>query len=438
MRIHAAVALGSAALVPLALLAAPAQAAQSTSSGGSTRLVSVGAHGLQGNDFSSGPTLSTNGRFVAFVSAASNLVPGDTNGSADVFVRDRYAGTTTRVSVSSAGMQADNGSFDAAVSATGRYVAFASSATNLVPGLNNALDAVYLHDRATGSTTLVSVSSTGVRAGASTISRHPSISSDGRYVAFYSDSTTLVPGDTNGAEDVFVRDTLLETTQRISVSTSGTQAKGDSLEPVISADGRSVAFYSSAPNLVPGKTNGLWGIFAHDLASGATTRVSVATDGSLGSGAQLSISRDGRYVAFAGWMPGDPPATRGVNRIYLRDRTLGTTTRISVGSTAVPADGTSNFAAVSPDGRYVGFVSDATNLVAGDTNSSGDVFVRDVRLGTTTRVNVADDGSQAGFENTSGPPALSWGDKVVAFVSAADNLVPQDSNGTSDVFVRLP
>ena len=380
MRIHAAAALGTAAIVPLALLAAPAQAAQSVLVSGSTRLVSVGAHRLQGNDFSSGPTISTNGRFVAF----------------------------------------------------------ASSATNLVPGLNNALDAVYLRDRATGTTTLVSVSSTGARAGAFTISRHPSVSSDGRYVAFYSDSPRLVPGDTNGADDVFVRDTVQGTTRRVSASTAGVQAKGDSLEPVISADGRSVAFYSSAPNLVSGKTNGLWGVFVHDLASGATTRVSVATDGSLGSGAQPSISNDGRYVAFAGWMPGDPPATSGVNRIYLRDRQLGTTTRISVGRTGSTADGTSNFAAVSPDGRYVGFVSDATNLVAGDTNSSGDVFVRDVRLGTTTRVNVADDGSQAGLENTSGPPALSWGDKVVAFVSAADNLVPQDSNGTSDVFVRLP
>lgn len=438
MRIHAAVALGTAALVPLALLAAPSHAAQSTSSGGSTRLVSVGAHGLLGNDFSSGPTLSTNGRFVTFVSAASNLVPGDTNGSGDVFVRDRYLATTTRVSVSSVGAQADNSSFDAAVSATGRYVVFASSATNLVPGLNNALDAVYLRDRATGTTSLVSVSSTGSRAGAFTISRHPSVSSDGRYVAFYSDSPRLVPGDTNGTVDVFVRDTVAGTTRRISVSSTGVQARGGSLEPVISADGRSVAFYSSAPNLVPGKTNGLWGVFVHDLASGATTRVSVATDGSIGSGAQPSISNDGRYVAFAGWLPGDPPATTGVNRIYLRDRQLGTTTRVSVGRVGSPADGTSNFAAVSPDGRYVGFVSDATNLVPGDTNSSGDVFVRDVRLATTTRVNVADDGSQAGFENTSGPPALSWGDKVVAFVSAADNLVPQDSNGTSDVFVRLP
>jgi Tol biopolymer transport system component len=421
------------ALTTAALVAPSASAAA-----GTTRLVSAGAHRLQGNDFSSGPTISTNGRFVAFVSAASNLVAVDTNGSADVFVRDRYVGTTSRVSLSSTGGQADNGSFDAAVSATGRYVVFASSATNLVPGLNNALDAVYLRDRATGSTTLVSVSSTGARAGAFTISRHPSVSSDGRYVAFYSDSPRLVPGDTNGADDVFVRDTIKGTTQRVSVSTAGVQAKGDSLEPVFSADGRSVAFYSSAPNLVPGKANGLWGVFVHDLTSGATTRVSVATDGTLGSGAQPSISHDGRYVAFAGWMPGDPPPTSGLSTIYLRDRTLGTTTRISVGRNGSPADGTSSFASVSPDGRYVGFVSDATNLVAGDTNSSGDVFVRDVRLATTTRVNVADDGSQAGFENTSGPPAVSWGDQVVAFASAADNLVPHDTNGTSDVFVRLP
>ena len=422
-----------AAVVPMGLNPAVAAA----DSGGPTRLVSVSSRGVQGNDFSGAPVLSSEGRYLAFVSRASNLVPDDTNSSGDVFIRDLSRGITDRVSVSSAGAEANGESYFAAISANGRYVAFVSTSTNLSPGQPIGAAAVFVRDVRAGTTELVSVSRDGEQVGDSSFSLHPSISADGRYVAFESDASNLVPGDTNNASDVFVRDRLKETTSRVSVSSTDRQAKGPSLEPVVSSNGRFVAYYSSARNLVPGPSNGFWGVFVRDMVTGVTSRVSVSSAGALGSGGQPAISATGRYVAFAGWMPGDPPPTNGVNSIYVRDRLLGTTTRASVSSDGNPANGTSNFAAISADGRHVGFISDGSNLVPGDTNLTMDVFVRDLSNGTTSRVNVSSGGAQAVLENTSGPPSITANGRLVAFASAAANLVPGDSNGIlADVFIR--
>jgi Tol biopolymer transport system component len=413
-------------------------AAAAADSGGQTRLVSVSSRGVQGNDFSAAPVLNSGGRYLAFVSRASNLVPGDTNGADDVFIRDLSRGRTDRVSVSSSGAQADGGSYSAAISANGRYVAFVSTSTNLSPGQHHGAAAVYVRDVRAGKTEVVSVSRDSEQLGDGSFSVHPSVSANGRYIAFESDASNLVPGDTNIASDVFVRDRLHETTSRVSVSSTDRQAKGTSLEPVISANGRFVAYYSSARNLVPGPTNSSWGVFVRDMFTGVTSRVSLSSAGALGSGGQPAISATGRYVAFAGWMPGDPPPTNGVNSIYVRDRRLGTTTRASVSSDGNPANGTSNFAAISADGRHIGFISDGSNLVPGDTNGSMDVFVHDLRNGTTSRVNVSSGGAQAVLENTSGPPSITADGRLVAFASAAGNLVPGDTNGIlADVFIRV-
>jgi Tol biopolymer transport system component len=411
-------------------------AAAAADSGGQTRLVSVSSRGVQGNDLSGAPVISSEGRYLAFVSLASNLVPDDTNGSADVFIRDLSRGSTHRVSVSSSGAQANGASDSAAISTTGRYVAFVSTSSNLSPGQHIGASAVFVRDLRAGTTELVSVSRDGEQVDSS-LSLHPSISADGRYVAFESDASNLVPGDTNNASDVFVRDRLHETTSRVSVSRTDRQAKGFSLEPVISANGRFVAYYSSARNLVPGPSNGFWGVFVRDMVIGVTSRVSISSAGALGSGGQPAISATGRYVAFAGWMPGDSPPTNGVNAIYVRDRLLGTTTRASVSSDGSPANGTSNFAAISADGRHVGFISDGSNLVPGDTNLTMDVFVRDMSNRTTSRANVSSGGAQAVLENTSGPPSITADGRLVAFASLAANLVPIDTNGVlADVFIR--
>jgi Tol biopolymer transport system component len=230
---------------------------------GETTRVSVNSEGGEGNGGSQLPKLSADGRSVVFISGATNLVAGDTNGFDDVFVHDRRTGTTTRVSVNSAGIQANNNSDDPTMSADGRFVAFNSAATNLVAGdTNGTLDA-FVHDRRTGTTTRVSVDSAGTQANGDSF--FPALSANGRFVAFVSGATNLVADDTSGMEDVFVHDRRTGTTTRVNVDSAGTQANGDSIGlPSLTADGRSVAFSSEATNLVAGDTNGALDIFVHD------------------------------------------------------------------------------------------------------------------------------------------------------------------------------
>jgi Tol biopolymer transport system component len=225
------------------------------------QLVSVASDSTQGNDNSWDPSISADGRYVAFFSHASNLVPGDTNNTLDVFVHDRLTGQTTRVSVASDGTEGNGDSFVGSISADGRYVAFASWASNLVPGDTNGRSDIFVHDRVTGQTTRVSVASDGTEGNGDSWGC-PSISADGRYVAFASWASNLVPGDTNGRSDIFVHDRVTGQTTRVSVASDGTEGNGDSWwRPSISADGRYVAFPSYASNLVPGDTNGWADIF---------------------------------------------------------------------------------------------------------------------------------------------------------------------------------
>jgi Tol biopolymer transport system component len=341
------------------------------------QLVSVASDGTQGNSHSGSPSISADGRYVAFASYASNLVPGDTNGVMDVFVHDRLTGQTTRVSVASDGTQGNGESRYPSISADGRYVAFMSYASNLVPGDTNGKADVFVHDRLTGQTTRVSVASDGTQGNGDSWG-WPSISADGRYVAFESSASNLVPGDTNGRADIFVHDRLTGQTTRVSVASDGTQGNNSSVWPSISADGRYVAFMSYASNLVPGDTNGALDIFVHDRLTGQTTRVSVASDGTQGNGYSWdsSISADGRYVAFESWasnlVPGD---TNGKQDIFVHDRLTGQTTRVSVASDGTEGNNNSGWPSISADGRYVAFHSDASNLVPGDTNGRADVFV---------------------------------------------------------------
>src|SRR5438445_496038 len=213
--------------------------------------VSVASDGTEGNDVSLGSALSADGRFVAFDSAATDLVAGDTNGVSDVFVHDRQTGTTERVSVASDGTQGNDASFYSALSADGRFVAFDSDATNLVAGDTNGTTDVFVHDRQTGTTERVSVASGGGTQGngkSGGFFAFPALSADGRFVAFQSDAPNLVAGDTNGTTDVFVHDRQTGTTERVSVASGGSQGNGCSAGPVLSADGRFVAFHRPATN----------------------------------------------------------------------------------------------------------------------------------------------------------------------------------------------
>ena len=409
---------------------------------GATTLVTKSADGGSG-DFSSGHSAtSQTGRYVSFTSYATNLVAGDTNDTSDVFVLDRQTGTTTRVSVASDGTQADNLSLFSDISADGNVVAFVSRATNLVELDTNLNDDVFVHDRQAGTTTRVSVATGGVEARQT--SGGPAISADGRFVAFDS-LAPLTPDDTDSvdgrpavalARDVYVHDRQAGSTTRVSVPSTGVGSGGGEA-PDISLDGRFVAFSSRAANLVAGDSNGTYDVFVRDMQSGTTTLASRATDGSQGTANSTDavISDDGRYVAFhsrsSNLVPGD---TNNAEDVFVHDRATATTTRVSRASDGTQANERSTSPDISADGRYVVFGSRASNLVAGDTNQFEDVFIHDRDHATTTRLSTATHGTQGNAPSNLAD--ISPDGRYVAFSSQAWSLAPGDTNHFDDVFVH--
>jgi hypothetical protein len=418
--------LGLAAAVALLAGSSPAQ---------STERESVDSAGIQGNGSSEFPSISQDGRFVSFRSFSGNLVLGDTNFAPDVYVHDRQTGTTVRVSVASGGIQSNGSSTYSSLSADGRYVAFQSQATNLVPGDTNNVEDIFVHDLQTAVTERASVDSSGNEVNGK--SSEPAISADGRYVAFYSFATNMVAGDTNGVRDVFVHDRQTGVTERVSVDSAGNQANNLSEFAVISGDGRYVAFDSTASNLVTGDTNGFRDIFVHDLQTGTTELLSVDSSGTQANhdSTDAYLSVDGRYLAFASFasnlFPGDTNASYDV---FVHDRQTGTTECASLDSSRNLGNGNCGPSSVSDDGRFVAFDSSASNLVASDTNGQRDVFVHDRHTGITERASVDSAGNQA--NNTSQGAAMSADGRQVAFWSSASNLVLGDTNNVLDVFVR--
>ncbi|WP_222598488.1 TolB family protein [Lentzea tibetensis] len=416
-----------------------------------TSRVSVATDGGQGDKKSENSELSADGRYVAFDSEATTLVPGDTNEVSDVFVRDRLTGTTTRVSVASDGSQAADDSrypypysSNPSISADGRFVAFSSNATNLVEGDTNRTTDVFVHDIQTGATTRASVASGGRESWAGGF--YAAISGNGRYVTFVSSGADLVPGDTNQQRDIFRHDRETGLTTRVSVSSTGGQSNGSSdySEPVMSADGRFVAFRSWATNLVSGDTNNASDVFLRDTERETTTRISVASDGTEANelSYEPSISADGRYVAYvsagSNLIPGD---VNNAHDVFRYDRLTGTTIRIS-SATAVYAHFLPNgaqYPAISGDGRYVAYWSDGEGIVPDDTNKSIDVFVHDVTTGATQRVSLTATGAQTGswpFDFLSSVTvAMSADAQYVSYNSSATDLVSGDTNGVGDIFV---
>ncbi len=333
-------------------------------------------------------SISDDGRFVAFESLATNLVSGDTNGEIDVFVHDLTTGRTTIVSRHSSGPYGNAGSRNPSISGDGRFVAFESDADNLVSGDTNSVRDVFVHDRladTTGRTTIASRHSSGPYGDG--FSSRPSISDDGRYVAFDSLADNLVSGDTNAKADVFVHDRLASTTGRTSLvsrHSSGPYGNGDSRSPSIGGDGRHVAFHSHATNLVSGDASGAADVFVHDRladTTGRTTIVSRHSNGPYSNGDSFkpAISGDGRFVAFhsdaTNLASGD---TNGTHDVFIHDRlddVDGRTTLVSRHSLGNYGNNTSVNASISGDGRFVAFASNATNLVSGDDNGVRDTFV---------------------------------------------------------------
>jgi TolB protein len=335
-------------------------------------------------------------------------------------------GDTQLVSTTAAGAGADG--YTTGISPDGRFVLFTTTSTDVVAGGNSF--GVVLKDRSLG--TSRQVTTFGVDGA--------TVSADGRFVAFATFEAVL-PSDTNGTQDVYVRDMQTMGVVRATVGVGGAQPNNSSDGAVISANGRFVVFRSEANNLVTGDTTGVWDVFVRDLQSGTTERVSVTSNEIAIDGLSWSpsISGDGRYVVFqstAALVPGD---TNGHADVYLRDRTAGTTERISVSSTGSQGNRESyvpsgQVGVMSPDGRFVAFLSGADNLVPGDTNAVWDVFVRDRQLGLTERISVSSSEAQATAMSFGGP--VSSDGRYVAFISSAPNLVAGDLNGQDDVFVR--
>ncbi|MBN8646189.1 MAG: PD40 domain-containing protein [Planctomycetes bacterium] len=402
-----------------------------------TEIVSLGAGG-QGNFPSNAPaSVSNDGRYVAFASFASNLVAGDTNNRADVFLRDGVLGTTVRVSTGPGGVEGDADSSTPSMSADGRYIAFQSLATNLAPLDFNGRSDVFLYDRATSTLSLVSRSSFGSFGNAA--SAKPVVSADGRFVAFESLASNLVTGDTNNASDIFMSSTtaLGAGPTRVSVDSSGSQGGASSFNAALSATGRFVVWDSNALNFEMPDLNNVNDVFMRDLQTGQTIRVSKDASGFPGFDTSLagSVSADGRFVSFTSFannlVPGDSNLSAD---IFVKDTQTGAIERVSVGPAGVQGNFGSTGSRISADGRFVAFQSDAVNLVAGDTNGKSDIFVRDRQSGVTERADVSTAGAQS--NNSARSASLSADGRYLTFETIADNLVAGDSNTFIDVFLR--
>jgi hypothetical protein len=420
-------------------------------------LISVDSAESQANDTSNYPVLSADSRFVAFTSDATNLVAGDTNNTTDVFVRDRLLGTTERVSVGPGGVQGDGYSYMPWLNGNGRYVVFYSEATNLVDDDTNGARDVFVRDRQTGTTERVSVDSAGAQGNGASSSGsdndRPTLSANGRYVVFSSSATNLVDVDTNGKRDYFLHDRQTGHTELISVSSDEVQGNGDThsdapSEPrgqvalvSVSDDGRYVAFSSQASNLAGIDTSpGPYAedIFVRDRVAGTTELIShTRSDANTAAGRSVQpvISRDGRYVAFSsGASPSlaDPASAFGYT-VYVHDRDTDTTVVASQSDAGTQSAGNNANVAMSPDGRRVAWETDA--FLEGDNDGFVDVFVRDLVNNTTERMSVPAAGGNGTNHNIQ--PALSAHPGFAAFTAFGDDMAPGDTNTKIDVVAHL-
>ena len=391
---------------------------------------SVDSTGDDPNGPSSTPSISGTGQYVAFASAATDLVPGGACGIVARNVRSSQQQCAT-VDVNGLNSTGSNPS----LSFSGRYVAFESGVNNLIATDGNPFADVFVRDLQNGTTTRVS--ETAVGGNADSGSSAPSINGDARYVAFASGASNFVAGDANGTTDIYRKDRQTGAVTRVSVDSGGGDSNALSTDPAISDDGRYVAFSSAASDLVAGDTNGINDIFVRDLQAGTTVRASVGNELTFGppdANTAPTISDDGTHVAFTTtWA--DTTGEVVFTNVFVRDVVNGTTTALT--SSSNEAD-SSDHASISGDARFVAFQSRASNLVPRDTNGVTDVFVRDLTTATTTRASADFLGGQADSGGSTFP-SMSHDGRYVAFTSTANDLVDDDgTTGTNgaDIFVR--
>lgn len=398
--------------------------------------ISVTPSGSVGNAGAGNSALSADGRFVVFEAGASNLVVAPTTCCGQVYLRDRQTQTTELISKSTDGVTGGGGgrSFASDVTPDGRYVVYYSRATNLVEGDGSDNLDVFLRDREAGTTERISVSAEGGDADGD--SRDCYISDDGRFVAFGSDATNLVADgfSVSGRSDVYVRDRQRGTTERVSRALSGAP-DGAAMQPSISADGRVVAFESDASNLVANDRNALRDVFVYDRATQRTELVSVTTTGRQGKGdsSRARISADGRFVAFqSDAVNFGLKLTNSQIAVFLRDRALNRLEPVSLTAAGKLPDASSYAPVVSASGRFVAFHCDSPSL-ASPPSGHLQVYVRDRQARTTQRASATASG--AGLEDDAGNASLSRDGRTVAFGSWSAQLAPNDTNYGFDVFV---
>lgn len=409
-----------------------APTAASAVTGPDTRLVSSALDGGPANGWADRPQLSGNGRFVTFDSRATDLVPNGMTTDRSVYERDLVSGATTLVTVAADGSPATGWSSYSWPSDDGRYVAFTSDSPDVVAA-GNLRRSVFVRDMVAGATELVSITDAGRPANGA--SSRPMLSSDGRYVAYSSFATNLSPAGGNGSEQVYVRDRVVRTTTLISQGPGGVLGGATSFRGMVSDDGQTVTFASKAGNLGPVDTNGKEDVYQRNAATGVITRLSLRSDGSdaRSGGSRPYMSPDARYVVFNTYDAIGPGDLNGKSDVYVLDRVAGTTTRASVSTTGGDGTGDSLRGFVSNDGRYVFFNSFSSNLVTPDRNGSGDAFVRDLATGVTSLVSVSPTGGPANGQTFRPVPSADGG--VVTYLSLARNLVPGDTSVDNQVYV---
>jgi Tol biopolymer transport system component len=401
------------------------------------------------NGPSGGPSISANGEFVAFASSATNLtagIGGLSPGKAaaeEVYVDDDAAESVSLASAAAGGVPANGSSSEPSISGDGRTVAFMSTASNLVGGVAKGIQNIYV-ETAGGPPVLVSVGVGGSATDGN--SYQPAISANGDFVVFTSTADDLVAGDDNDKPDVFERDLLTGVTRRVSVASRGGQADGPSSNGSVSGDGRYVTFASTSSDLVGHQGTAEEEVYVHDTASDLTNVISVSSAGKRENAAVASpftqvssISGDGRYVAF------DSDATNlvrggsnGYTNVYVRDRTLRRTELVSVSSTGGAGDDDSFSPEISPDGHVVIFDSLADDL-APDAAAGSNVYLRDLGQSATTTVDVTADSRARDPELGSSllqQPVVSADGRFAVFESGADNLVSSVSNGVENLYLR--
>jgi Tol biopolymer transport system component len=416
------------ALLLLWTLASPA-----SGQGYTLQQIDLSSGGVQGNSDVWEVYVSGDGRYVAFTSTANNLVPGDTNGQFDAFVRDLLFGTTERVSLGASGQQVSGESAARAISFDGRYVVFTSFSADVHPADPEAKGDIFVRDRLLGTTELISIPFDS--SPSQYDCKRADISGDGRYVVFDGGDSNLAPGDTNGTGDVFLRDRLIGTTEIVSLSSDGTQGDLPSWMAAISGDGTRIAFLSKSKTFYP-NSDDYWHVFLRDRTTGTTLAVDLSPEGELGNWDLLpdpAISPDGSTVAFVSGatnlMPGDELLLHPKPYLWREGQPIQAIT-FAGGRTGVLI----RDASLTTEGRFVAFEGGGKFWVTGDPTSSTDIFLQDMELHVTQQVSSNGYANPANFSTTRS--SMSWDGGVIAFTSYADNLVP-GTTGLRHGFVRI-